>query len=122
MKSIIHLLFSILSNAIALIAAAYFVPGFFLVKSAAAILVAALLFTGLNLVIKPILKVFFGPFILISLGIFLIIINALLLKILDFFSPQLTIEGYLPLLYATIIISVVNFVLTIIGRPFYKND
>jgi len=115
-------LFIILSNALALIAAAYFVPGFILSGDALNIVIVGIVLTGINLVVKPFLKLFFGPFILLSLGLFLVIINAFTLIVLDFFSPHLTIQGYLPLLYGTIIVSVVNIVLSLIGKFFSHNE
>jgi len=115
-------IFRILSNALALIAAAYFVPGFILSGDILNIMIVGVVLTLINLVIKPFLKLFFGPFILLSLGLFLVVINALTLIILDFFSPNLTIQGYLPLLYGTIIVSVVNMILSLVGKTFSKNE
>ena len=122
MKFITKILFRILSNALALFAAAYFIPGFSISGDKKNFLIVALILTAINLTIKPILKLFFGPFIILSLGFFLLVINAITLVILDFFSTNLTIQGYLPLLYGTIIISVVNMVLSLVGRTVIHND
>jgi len=122
MGFIVKALFRILSNALALFAAAYVVPGFILSGNPINLLVVALVLTIINLTVKPVLKLFFGPFIILSLGLFLLVINALTLIILDFFSANLTIQGYLPLLYGTIIVSVVNMVLSLIGKTVSHDD
>lgn len=115
-------LFRIFSNTLAVFVAAYLVPGFHLSDNVLHILIVGCILTLINLTVKPFLKLFFGPFILLSLGLFLIVINALTLIILDFFSSNLTIQGYLPLIYGTLIVSVVNMVLSLIGRTFSHKD
>lgn len=115
-------LFLILSNTLALFAAANVVPNFVLSENWVNILILGLVLTLINLTVKPFLKLFFGPLILLSLGLFLIVINALTLIILDFFSPNLTIQGYLPLIYGTILVSVVNMILSFIGKAFSHNE
>ncbi|MFA6407507.1 MAG: phage holin family protein [Candidatus Paceibacterota bacterium] len=113
--------FHIFSNTVALIVAAYFVVGFSLQGDIAAIAITAIILTGINTLIKPILKLFLGPLILLTFGLFSLVINAITLFILDFFSAPLTIQGYVPLIYGTLIVTAVNIVLAIAGRQIYKN-
>lgn len=100
----------ILSNAVALYAAGYFITGFKLTGDIIGIVTVALILTLINAFVRPILKLIFVPFMMITLGLFSIVVNAIILVILDKLSTQLTIEGYLPLLWATLIIGLVNFV------------
>ncbi len=70
----------------------------------------AAILTLLNFILKPILTLVLGPVIILTLGLGLILVNARILKILDLFLNNLTIETIPALLYATILIGVVNFV------------
>ena len=58
-------------------------------------LVAALILTALNLLLKPILKVLFFPVNVITLGLFSLIINALTFYIFILLSPQVHITSWL---------------------------
>ena len=118
MKLIGRFIFHIFSNAIALLVAAYFVPGFTFRGDFLAILVTATILTLINIFIKPLFSFFFGPIIILTLGLFSIVINAATLYILDIFSAPLTIQGYLPLLYGTLIVTAVNVILEFISRRF----
>lgn len=111
MKFLAKLLVTVLVNAAGLLIARYFVTGFHLEGTIKEVLLVAAILTALNLVVKPILSLLFGPIILLTLGLGVIIVNTVILYLLDIISPSLTIEGVPALLYASIILSVVNFVL-----------
>lgn len=70
-------------------------------------LVGAVLWAG-NALVRPIVKVLTFPLILVTLGLFNIVINLAILWGVDFILPQLEITGFLPLLWTTIIVSVIN--------------
>ena len=120
MKFIGKFIFHILSNAAALLITAHFVEGFILNGDAVAILTTALVLTLLNTFIRPILKLFFGPFIVLTFGLFSIVINALTLHFLDIWSIALTIQGYVPLLWGTVIVSIVNIAFSIPEKLFFR--
>ena len=102
-------------NALALWAAVIYVPGFVIAgNDIATYFEIALIFTLLNFILKPILRLFFGPLIILTLGLGLIAVNAAVLATLDFLSPMLTIETIPALFWATILIGAVNLVLHII--------
>ena len=110
MKPVAHVLVAIIANAIGLVASAYFITGFGLNVNAASLLVLAAILTALNFFLKPILKLFLGPIIVLTLGLGLIVVNALILYVLDILSQNLTIDGIPALIYASVIIGLVNFV------------
>ncbi|MDO8557080.1 MAG: phage holin family protein [Candidatus Jorgensenbacteria bacterium] len=110
-----------IGNAIGIYVASYFIQGFSFVGDFLSLIVAAAILAVIQAILKPILKLFLGPLIVLTLGLFSIVINALLLIILDFLSKDLTIQGYLPLLYATLIISVINIVVSVGGRETKKD-
>lgn len=121
MHWIFKLVIVIAGNAIALWLANRWVPGFVLNAPILGLVLIALTLTILNFLLKPILKLFLGPIIIITLGLGLILVNALILWIaayfsqhLDFMHGSITIQTIPALLLATIIVSAVNFVIHIV--------
>ncbi len=110
MKFIGRIIFHVFSNALALFIAAQVIQGFVLHGDIVALFIAALILTVINALVKPILKLILGPLILLTFGIITIVINAFSLYILDILSPAITIQGYIPLLLATLIVGAVNIV------------
>ncbi len=104
------IILAVVVNGVALMAAAYFLPGFELKNDLVAVAWIALALTALNYTVKPVLKLFLGPIIVLTLGLGLVIVNAVILYLLDIFSPDLTIQGALTLIYASVLIGVVNFI------------
>lgn len=98
-------------NAAALYAAVYFVDGFEIIGGRVEFAVVAAIFTLINFFIKPIIKLVLSPVIIITLGLGLVLVNAVMLYFLDFVSDSVIINGTIPLIYATVVISVVHFVL-----------
>lgn len=73
--------------------------------------IAAAVLTAINLLAKPILKLVLSPIIIITLGLGLIVVNAVTLYILDYLMAGVTIPLLLPLLYTTLVVSAVNWVI-----------
>lgn len=108
MRLIGRFILRILSNAVALYVCTLFVTGFTFSGSFVDIGIAAAALTALNILVRPILKLFLGPFIILTFGLLTVVINALMLYILDIWSDPLKIDGYVPLFIATLVIGVVN--------------
>lgn len=87
-----------------------YISGFILKSDILTILSVATLFTILNFVVRPILKLFLGPLIVLTLGVGVILVNVVLLYILDIVSKNLTIETIPALLYASIIVGILNVI------------
>lgn len=64
----------------------------------------------LNFLLKPILKLFLGPLIVLTLGLFTLVINAFLLWLATQIFPVLIIPLGWPLIWATLIFSLINFI------------
>lgn len=120
MRLISKIIFSLFSNGLALFAASYFVSGFFLDKSLRGLLTVAVIFTLANFFIGPILKLILTPIIIITLGLGILIANAIILYAVDYFSNYITIDGFKPLIYATVIIAFVNLVIHISAKKAYR--
>jgi putative membrane protein len=72
------------------------------------LIILALILSLLNLLIKPVLRILFLPLIWITLGIFIFVINIVLLKAATIFMPVLIIQYPITWLIASIIISIFN--------------
>ncbi|WP_420629336.1 phage holin family protein [Candidatus Leptofilum sp.] len=114
MKLIIRLLI----NAAALWAAAQIVDGVTLEGSFATILFVALIFGIVNAIVRPILTIFSLPFIIVTLGLFVFVLNALMLMLTDAISSALTVDGFGAALLGSLVISVVSWLLGV----FLKDD
>jgi putative membrane protein len=105
-------------NALALLVATWLLSGLSYGDDAWALLVAALVFTLVNTFLKPVLAFLSIPFIIVTLGIFYLLINVFMLYLTSWIVPQFTIETFWWGLLAAVIVSFVNMVLgATVGRP-----
>ncbi len=112
MHFISRIVIQLLANGAALYACQYFIDGFAVTPTVEGYLKVAAVLTIVNIVIRPIVKLIFSPIIFITLGLGILVVNALLLYGVDYFLPELTIAGLFPLVYATLVISVVNYIVS----------
>jgi len=116
MKSISIIIISILVNTVGLLVAANYVPGFALIGDFREIIIAAAVLTLLNATLKPFLRLFLGPIIILTLGLGLILVNAFVLYILDILLKNLTILNIPALLWGAVITGVLNLIIHIIKK------
>jgi putative membrane protein len=107
--------------AIALAAAVYLVPGIRVVGETGwiSVLLAAAVVGFVNAIIRPVLKFLSCPLIVLTLGLFTLVINALCLMIaswltLNVFGVGIAVDGFLSALIGSIVISVVSFLLNLL--------
>ncbi|UOT02672.1 phage holin family protein [Rhodococcus opacus] len=78
----------------------------------------AAVFTVVNIFVKPLVKLLSLPLLILTLGLFTLVINALMLLLTAWLSSQtdygLTIDGFWTAVWGGLIISIVNFVLGIV--------
>jgi putative membrane protein len=74
-----------------------------------ALVLAALVLGILNTFVKPILAFISIPLIIVTLGIFLVAINAALLKLTAWLVPGFTVADWLSAFAGSVIISIVSF-------------
>lgn len=121
MKFIAKLLFSFLANGLALWVAAHAVQGFSIVATLRAYTVVTVIFTLIELIVRPILKLFFTPLIIMTLGLGLIVVDAIALELMAHLAGSyVLITGLYPLVYATLIIGVVHIVLSLSSKYIYS--
>ena len=100
-----------IANAIGYGVAAYVVTGFNLNTTDLAATAALIgVFTLIQLIILPIIKLVLTPIIIITFGLFNLVITGGLLYIIDKYAQNISIQGLLPLLYGTLIITVANMI------------
>jgi putative membrane protein len=105
MKLIVRIIGAFLINAASLVAADFFIDGFSVVHTLQAFAVTAALLTAITLVVRPVLAFLFTPFIILTFGLFSLVLNAALLFALDIWSVSITIEGLRALAYGTLLIT-----------------
>ncbi len=77
------------------------------------LVVAGLILSVINALIKPLLVVVSLPFIVLSLGLFTVVINGALVWLVSVFYNPFTVGGFTSAVLAGLIIGLVNYVLTI---------
>lgn len=102
-----YLLHWLLATA-ALLLTAYVVPGF-KISSFGAAMIAALVVGFVNMFIWPVLAFFTFPLTIITFGLFLLVVNGISLKIAAALSPGFSIDGFLPAIIGSIVLSIVGW-------------
>lgn len=99
-----RIIIKILLSAIAVIFASYVLTGVSVDNSLTAILVAGVLGL-LNAVVKPILIILTIPLTIFTLGLFLIVINMIIIKLAAELVPGFMVEGWWSALWFSLIVS-----------------
>jgi putative membrane protein len=108
-----------LISAIALFVAINVVPGIEVQGNAYVVVVITALIMGfLNAILRPILTVLSCGFIVLTLGLFMFVINAVVLwlsaYIAQMFGVGFYVDGFMPALMGSIVISLISLVLSVI--------
>lgn len=107
-----------LVTAIALMMTAYIVPGF-AVNSFGAALIAAIVLGLVNGIFKPILVILTLPLTILTLGLFLFVVNAIVIWVAGAITPGFQVTGLLPALIGSIVLTLVTGGLNfLVGRTF----
>jgi putative membrane protein len=97
--------------AISLMITAYIVPGFEFDNWISAALAA--IFLGLvNAIVRPIFVLLTFPITLFTFGLFLLVINALMMWLVGFITPGFVVAGFLPALIGSIVLTLVATLLS----------
>ena len=111
------LLISWLSNIVALFVAAWIVPGMEYGNDFWVLFVAALVFTLVNWLVRPLVILLALPAVILTLGLALILINTFMLYLTDWIVPDFETGSFWSTLGAAVIVWVVNMILTAVLRP-----
>jgi putative membrane protein len=80
------------------------------------LLVAAIVFTLVNRWVRPLVRLLSLPLIVLTLGLFLVIVNVLMLELTDWLVPEFDLRSFGSALAAAVIVSAVNLVLGRVTR------
>ncbi len=105
-----RLLIHWLMNAVLLLVVAHVVSGFY-VSGFTAALVAALVIGLINATLGAILKVITFPLTIVTFGIFLLVINALMLMLASHLVRGFHVSGFWPALWGAILLAVLQMIL-----------
>jgi putative membrane protein len=110
-------LFRLLVTAAALWVAVYFVPGIEYRGHWAGLLAVALVFGVVNALVRPILFYLTCPLVALTLGLFIFVLNGLMLWLTAVLSAALgidfSVQGLVPAIVGALVIAVVSAVLSI---------
>ncbi len=109
------------TNGLGLWAAAYFIEGVSFDHSAWTLFFASLVFSIINATLKPIIVIFSLPAIMLTLGLFMLVVNALVVYLTGFFYSDLQISSFGSALLAAIVIGVVNYSLSLFIENSHEN-
>lgn len=106
----IRLLLHWVISAVSLLVVAHLLRGFHVANFQSA-LIAALVIGLVNSTLGFVLKFLSFPFVLLSLGILSLIINALMLMVAAYFVDGFSVTGFVPAFIGSILMSIINFLL-----------
>jgi putative membrane protein len=107
---LLHIIVSWLVSALALWIVAQIIPGI-VVRDFGAALLATVVIAIVNATIGLVLKFLFFPLTLITLGLFLLVLNAFLLKLASVFTPGFSVRGFLSALLGSLVLTILTAVL-----------
>lgn len=106
----LRILFSWIVTTVAILIVAEIVPGIRVASIGSAIVAAAVLGL-LNVLVKPILVILTLPITIVTLGLFLIVINALLLQLTAWLITGFRVQSFWAALLGAIIISIITYII-----------
>lgn len=105
-----NLIIRLLINALIILGLAWALPGIHVTTFWTALVVAVIL-ALLNIFIRPILVILTIPITIVTLGLFLFIINALIIMLAGYMIDGFTVDGFWWALLFSILMTVLNSVL-----------
>lgn len=81
-------------------------------NSTGTLIAAALLLGVVNAFVRPIIIILTLPITLITLGLFLLVINALMLMLVSWFLPGFLVAGFWPAIGAAIVVSLTSWIMS----------
>ncbi|PIU79396.1 MAG: hypothetical protein COZ28_02040 [Candidatus Moranbacteria bacterium CG_4_10_14_3_um_filter_44_15] len=108
----LRLIIHVLSNALGIWAAARLVPGIHFYGDWKWLILTGAVLGFINFFIKPIVKIISTPLIWITLGLFTIVINVLMLNLAAKVARTLIIDTWTAAFWAVVVISTINYLVS----------
>ena len=110
-----YLLLRWLLNTLALFVVVQLVPGFHY-HSIVSLAIAALILGLLNAIVRPILFFLTLPLTIVTLGLFLIVLNAVMLELTAWLAPGFRIDDFVAAIIGAIVLAIISWITNRIGR------
>ncbi len=112
-------------NAVAIWAAVQLVPGLNYVGTTTSLLIVALVFGVVNALVRPLLLLLTCPFIILTLGLFVLVVNTIMLSLTVWLSGiwdlGLTSTGFWATFLGAVVISLVSSVINLLIKDDHEN-
>ena len=107
----------LLLNGIAIIVAAWLLPGIHITSPFAG-LVAGIILGFVNAIVRPVLFVLTLPFTLVTLGLFIFVLNAICFGLTAWLVPGFSVDGFWWALLGALFVSIVSWILNglVVGK------
>ena len=113
-------------NAVAIWAAVQLVPGLNYEGSTASLLLVALVFGIVNALVRPLLLLLTCPFIILTLGLFVLVVNTIMLSLTvwlsSVFDLGLTSTGFWTTFLGALVVSIVSSIINLIIKDNNEDD
>jgi putative membrane protein len=119
---LLRILFGWLSNIVALFVAAWIVRDVGYGDDFWVLFIAALIFTVVNMFVRPIVILLALPAVVLTLGLALVLINTFMLYLTDWIVPSFETGSFWSTLGAAIIVSIVNLIINLVLKPDERLD
>ncbi len=106
-----NFLIKILFSSLAVVISAYLLPGIYVEGFLVAIALAVLL-SLLNAIVKPLLVILTLPLTVVTFGLFLLVINAVIILMADAIVPGFAVDGFWWALIFSLVLTITNSLLT----------
>jgi putative membrane protein len=125
----VRLLVRLLATAVALAVAAWLVDGISVgpgtdTERALTLLGVAVIFGLVNAIVRPILRLLTLPLVILTLGLFLLVVNALMLLLTEWIAEQFDlafqVDGFWSALLGALIVTVVSFLINVVLPDKYE--
>ena len=107
----------ILLNGLALVAASYLLPGIHWSGGLLALIGAGCVIGLLNAIVKPIVTVLSCPLIVITFGLFYLVINGLILLLADALLDSLAVDGWTWAILGGLFFALFNLLIKVLFEP-----
>ena len=104
-------------NGLAIIFAAWLLPGIQITSPLAA-LAAGVILGFVNAIVRPVLFLLTLPLTLLTLGLFIFVLNAICFALTAWLVPGFGVDGFVPAVFGALLVSVVSWILNglVVGR------
>ena len=100
------------ANAVAILLISYLLPQVVTADGVMAALAAAFVLGLVNAVVRPLFVLLTLPLTVVTLGLFLLVINGMLLGLVSYIVPGFHVNGFLGAVVGSILLSVVSWIIT----------